>query len=354
MNKQRKALAAIIAVVVLVIVGSSVSRLMKKKKEVEPTPTLVASPTPAPASEKVKVIYQSSRIPLLPKKDDHISQACTDYFAAIRGVDLRLVRTFPPKSPPFPSSDTCKDVPKGMGDWDLAYREACAPLMKPAVDLTQKIWFENLPPCVIAIFNYRAQLTHLLTRNIPIEDIDDPKVLLDKMMAGMNGSDYHLNEKVAERLLEVEPTFVPAAEMIVLARFMIAQSEARGNPNDKKWEDLERSLQKLIEVGAITSLQVTEWQLMMALSKNPDPEETKRYAERIASQYPDWSFPLYYQAWAVYNQQDAQGARKLLETARKIDPNDTRAKEAIEKIYKKDPMPFRTEFTVKFPKEVFD
>ncbi len=354
MKKQRKILYGFIAFILLAFIGALVFRFADKKRAQLEAEKLNAAPVIAPASQKIKNIYQASRLPLLPKKEEHLSQACADYFAAIRSVDLRLVRTFPPRSSPFPLSETCKDIPKSMGDLDLAYKVACAPLMKANVDLTQKMWFDGLPPCMIAIFNYRAQITHFLTKGIAIEDIDDPKILLDKMMAGMNGTDYKLNGKIAERLLEVEPTLIPAAEMIVLSRFMVAQTESKGNPADKKWEELEHSLAKLIDIGAISSKQVTEWQLMISLSKNPDLEETKRYAEKIAMQYPDWSLPLYYQAWAAYKSDDVSGARKLLESARKLDPSDPRPKEALEKIYKKDPSPFHTVFTVSFPKEVFD
>ncbi len=353
LRKERKILWTCLSIAILGIVVFFAFRFYKANFLDPKTGSQLQGSADSLLSEKTKRIYQSSRTPILPKKEDHIPQVCADYFSAVRGIDLKVLKIYPPKSVPIPRPDQCKDLPKSLVELNKHYLEACAVLTKSSEELTEKIWFASVPPCATAVFHFRAELTQFLTREMSIEDLEDPKILLDKMMATMSDKDYRTNLAVASRLLELEPSLVPAIQSQVLSRLMLAQTEARGNPNDPKWTEVEQGLQKLAELGGANSKQVLEWQLLISISRNPDPEEVRRYAERMAAQYPEWGLPYYYQAWMLYPK-DSTGAKKMLEQAHQKDPEDLRIKETMEKMNRKDPSPFRNDFTVSFPKEIFE
>lgn len=112
----------------------------------------------------------------------------------------RDLREWDPSSDEFPPKDDCERVPTALS----VYRETF---------LSQCKGESVTPMCLSAHRMYRAQTTFWLTRNLPSNEIYDPEILKDRILAEL-GTQPDKAVKDAERLVELDPESEAAARTL--------------------------------------------------------------------------------------------------------------------------------------------
>jgi tetratricopeptide (TPR) repeat protein len=269
-------------------------------------------------------LYQAPRDAISPEGKDATPE-CVEFWNALRGFDLSRGQTEFPDIKAVAKSERCSSVPTALKNLHEHFNKTCGP-------------DTNSTQCLIALYHYRAGLTDFLTRNLKVEQINDPKVLIDKMLANRE-INPELSVKAAEKLSELEPNLYEARKAQVLGRLYQATKEAPSGNSDV-WGRLDEAIRKAKELGN-SDPELLEAELMSELSRSNNTVQAQEKAKEAAEDFPnEWRGP-YFAAWALFKDGRGQEALDYLVEAQRRDPGNTRVKDALEGIKKGDANPFK-------------
>lgn len=296
---------------------------------VAPREAGVASQLPS-ARAPEKPLFSAPRAPVK-VEDPAIEPACKTLWADLGGLDLKEALGYPPRRVEIPAGDKCAGLPKKLDEKHKAFLAACGPFLNDPEKVSSAEWKAKAPQCQMAAFFYRAAVTDYLTKDEKLSDIKDPKVLADKLMNQFADNPKRAAE-VAERLLEVEPGFYPAAKAVAMSRFMDAQERAGGDTKNPVWDQVKKDLDRASQMNPEDRKQQTELALLTELRRNNDPVKLGAQAERVARDLPNDAGGPYYAAWAAHLRGDKSSSINWLEEAMKRSPSDERLRESYEKV----------------------
>lgn len=274
--------------------------------------------------EQMTVFYQAPRDPIASQNQEGTPE-CVEFWNALRGFDLSRQQSEFPDIKSVTKSERCSSVPPALKNLHDHFNKTCGPNA-------------NSSQCLVALYYYRAALTDFLTRNLKVESISDPLVLIDKMLANREVNPA-LSVKAAERLSEIEPTLYEARKAQVLGRLFMATKESAG-ANGEAWAALDEAIHKARELGN-SDPELLEAELMSELFRSNNTAKAQEKAREASDEFPnEWRGP-YFAAWALFKEGRGQEALDFLVEAQRRDPENTRVKEALEGIKKGDTHPFK-------------
>ncbi len=331
-------LAILITVFLLIVAAVSAVRHFKEAPPVvvspaAPAPSVNAAPVAKLPAERVRHIFRDPRAAIAIPAEGDVEPACRTLWDEMRATVLEQALAYPPHEHALPVASGCTKFPAELSKFHAKFLEDCGDFLTKPKSIPQAAWMAKAPQCQLALFQYRANVTDWLTRNTPLKDISDTKVLLDKLMARLADNPAAAAE-VAERLLQLEPGMYPAAKAAMMSRFMDAQSTAQGKPDDPKWTKSNLAQEVASKIDPSDQAQQTELKLMTTMRQYGDPARLREQGSEMAKAFPNLPTGPYYAAWGEYLAGNKKGAMEWLEEAKRRAPTDQRVNETLGKVVK--------------------
>ncbi|NBX77086.1 MAG: hypothetical protein EBQ92_11065 [Proteobacteria bacterium] len=274
--------------------------------------------------EKMAVLYQAPR-DAIGGEGKEVTPECLEFWNTLRGFDLTRGQSEFPDIKAATKSERCSSVPPALKNLHDHFNKTCGPKA-------------NSAQCLVALYYYRAGLSDFLTRNLKVEQINDPKVLIDKMLANRE-INPELSVKAAEKLSELEPSLYEARKAQVLGQLFLATKQASG-ANGDAWGKLDDAIRRAKELGN-SDPELLEAELMSELFRSNNTARAQEKAKEAAEDFPnEWRGP-YFAAWALFKDGRGQEALDYLVEAQRRDPGNARVRETLEGIKKGDANPFK-------------
>jgi len=262
-------------------------------------------------NQQMAMFYQAPR-DALTLKQGLGSKECNEFWGALRSLDLRVQQDEFPDIKQQTQSEKCTEVPVNLKNLHDHFNRMCG----KKVDSQQ---------CLVAAYYYRAALTDLMTQGLSISQINDPKILIDKMLANREINPL-LSVQAAERLAEIEPRLYEARKAQVLGRLFMASQNKEGN-SETDWGALETAIERARELGE-SDPELLEAELLSNLFKGSNGKGAEEKAREISEDFPrEWRGP-YYLAWALFQEGRGQEALVALNDALLRDPDNQRIQKA--------------------------
>jgi len=236
-------------------------------------------------------------------------KACLVLWENLRARDLRR----PLEAHTLPADGACTKVPDPLKAYHLQFRETCGQLATA----------DDLAFCTLALLDYRVHITQFLTTGTPLSKIDDLLVLSDKLVAS-DVDDGKEMLAVAERMLEVNPQFYPAAKAALVARFRTVVAEEDG----KSWDQTLSALQRAKRFSKKDE-ELLEVEAAIALIRNRDAKKAEEIATAMDTQFPTSGTGTYYRAWIAAVQGDPGKAKTILQSAQAKQPDNMRVRDTL-------------------------
>ncbi len=261
-----------------------------------------------------------------------------------RVLELDLNKNFqggPLADKPFPTVGECKVTPAALKAAHDQFVTYCGNL--PQLK-TPEQWAMAAPQCQAAALLYRARIADWNTRDVPLKEITDPKVLADKLMAKFTDNPAQAAE-VAERLLDVDPKLGFAAKAAAMGRFMDAQGSAAGKDTDAKFDkalDNVGKMERADREGGRTGADTDELKLLIQQRRNPtNPQLFRDEAVRLAETKPQLWVGPYYAAWGEHKLGNQEKAAEWLSRC----AGDARCRQTSGLLKSGDPQAFQSHVT---------
>jgi len=265
----------------------------------------------------VSEVIESPRDPIVPPQAN-LTPECKTFFGNLRALDLKGEKTLSAIT-----EHQCQKVPEALTSLHSFFESQCK----------GKTESKN---CLLAIYHYRAALTDFFTRDLPLSEIRDPRVLFDKMVANRSVAP-EISLKAAERLVELKPDLYEAYKVQILQNLFIASQNPQGNSVD--WNKLETVLEKASVLNS-QDPELLEAEMMVHLFRSSDPKNLQDRAKQITEDYPqDWRGP-YYLAWGLFNEGRGQEAVEYLMEAKRRDQANPKIDKALEGVKNGKAKPF--------------
>jgi len=259
------------------------------------------------AREAISFVVQSPR-ESLKGENSKLSPECQVFFDKLRELDLRDQNGLKGSL-----SNDCRKVPPSFQSLQAFFEKHC--LVKP-----------ESKECLLALYHYRAALTDFFTRDIPLSQISDKKVLFDKMLANRT-LDPKLSLEAAKRLSELEPHLYEAQKTQILQNLFLASQSASESNID--WHQFDSVIERATSLSA-EDPELVEAQLLSQMLRSSDPRTLQDRARQLSEDFPqEWRGP-YYLAWGLFNEGRGQEALDALMEAKKRDPKNSRIDQALE------------------------
>ena len=266
-----------------------------------------------------KELFALPRSALIVQTGNAYTEACVFFWNQLRALDMTTRESV------FPSAAVCDKIPPDLAKWHADYLKHCA---------------QRSQVCDEALYGYRASITELLTKDTALSEIKDPKVMTDKMLARLlKGNNPSGVADAAERLMQVDPSFVEAARASVMSRLHDAQGAA-GKPDDPRWKKFDESLDRASRANGDPGAYL-ESKLYGENIRYSDPEHLKQTAFEIGRQYPERGVGPYHEAWAEHASGNPARTLELLQEALRREPSNSRFRETYEAQKKGEAEPFR-------------
>jgi len=266
-------------------------------------PAVAPLVAPAPPDARARELYSAARTApaAKPTASPDADPACTDLWSKVQELDLdKNFHGGPNPEKPFPTAGACQVTPPALKAAHDQFNTYCGnmPNLK-----TPEQWAMAAPQCQAAALLYRARIADWNTRDVPLKDLTDPKILADKLMAKFTDNPAQAAE-VAERLLEVDPKLDFAAKAAAMSRFMDAQGMPAGKDADARFDkamDNVGKMERANRENGKSSADTDELKLLILQRRNPaNPQLFRDEAVRLFETKPGLWVGPYYAAWAEH------------------------------------------------------
>lgn len=306
-----------------------------------PEPIATQSP---PHALNQKRVYQAPREVLIPENPS-LSGACRNFWQEIMTLDLSDARIFNEPSR-LPSTKGCMAITEFQA-LQKSYEADC--LASAGQTMTEA----NQQKCQFALFYFRANLHDFFTKDLRVDQISDPTVLIDKLFARFLKNPLNAVE-VADRLVELQPDYYPAAQAQVLAKLVNHLNAGKKIVADSpEIAEISAGLEKLSRMKP-NDPQNAEIDILLASLVDENTKQVKRKAAEMMEHDPHSATAAYYLAWSEYKSGDPVKGAEWLKRSAELAPNDPRIKATIERVkvnpqfYKSQDPKVRSVFEAKF------
>lgn len=287
----------------------------------------------------MKRLFEAPRVRMNPiEGKTAVERDCLAFWVILRGIDLNEISLSPENVSQIPNPGPCNSVPEGMENEHERFLNSCSGLVR---HMDRNEWKTKIAQCRMAILFYRAKITDWRLRDTALDQVEDPKVLIDIMMANFMENPKRTAD-AGTQLLKLEPGLVSIAHATAMSRFFDAQS-AVGKPGDAKWVLYSQAFGVYSRLSDAGDPRVLEMDLVAARHMEQDAEKLANKAEVVARQYPELGLGPYHQGWAWFIKGNRVRAIEAVKEALRLEPGNTRFQETIEKLRTGDEEPFRVD-----------
>lgn len=246
-----------------------------------------------------------TRTAITPEKDP-----CESYVQDFLALDLQDLLTNQPVT--FPKKQNCTNLPEVFSQAESFVEASCK---NPTSH-----------ECYGALQIMRSIAVDRDTKDLKINEIHDPVIVVQKMFAALF-RDPKAALEYAERLVELEPQFVPAIK--TLAKLQLV--------SDKPLEERQLRLQELRESSAelegMTDSFFDKIDLSVSLSQTQgDLSKATAVFDRFVKSHPDTAESDYIQSWKAYQARDFTLAKTLVDRALEKNPGEPRWQQTQKKL----------------------
>lgn len=287
---------------------------------------VAASPAKMQASKKLSSeLLETPREPIKESPKVKISAECSKTWndiQALKSEDFQNLK--------FPNLSSCQNVPAQFSQVMMQYLNACKNVLNGGVDLPNR----EKNDCRSAMYTYRATITDYLTRDQPIDQVSDLRVLIDKLIASFGAGDLDTDRmlEAAERIHHLAPELYEPLKAMVVARFgPIFKGEKDPVRLAEAFASIEKSVQ---EAEEFNSADPDLWEARF-LARSRLGQDLDR-ADQVVSEMRQVKglegLSDYFQAGVEWRRGNAEVASQFLERAIKRDPENERYLDSREKM----------------------
>lgn len=275
-----------------------------------PTPPVSqAEQTPKQVQDWVRTPRPSVSSPAIAAAvADSVPAPCRGEWERVDALDLQKflegTETF---ADPDKVSKACAGLPPTFRAANLLLEKSCGKNTQEGTPEAQR------RGCYQALAIYRATKADFLTAELTADKINDPRLLSDKLIAGL-GKDPAQALPFAERLLELEPNFAPAAKMAA-ALHMATLSE--GGAPDKALAAIERAERLEADPGLYNALRTS-----VSMASTADGHERLEMAKKLAQEQAGTPSGSYLSSYAAFKEGNFGEAARSLSDAIRADPQN--------------------------------
>jgi hypothetical protein len=235
-----------------------------------------------------------------------VSPDCTALWTSLQSLDLE--DTFKEGSVSFPEKSSCQPKPPILEKAHEAFVTECRDFAHSGGEPTSVA----RDRCLSATLSYRAKITDWLTRELPVTEISDPKILADKLIVRFGEDPYEASE-IAERLHEIQPDYYPATKALLISRFLKASQD----PDSPVLGEQEAEALRWAREAAPTDEEVGYLDIARSM-RTRRAEDLFSAADRLERVTPGSPAAPYARSYAEFEEGDAPSAvRDLKETAQR-------------------------------------
>lgn len=241
------------------------------------------------------------------------SPECRSHFDELQSMDGKE---------PVLLKSKCTGLTGAVADAQHAYYFVCGSYEKLVQERApEEKQLRRKERCRAALFRYRIQSMEELTKEVPLDGISAPGILLEKLYVRMqsDGGGAGGAYEIAKKLLEIAPDSPRGAELLVSTSFM----EMFHNPssvNPDKLETLRSDIDQAILLGA-NSREIRAAELFFLISQGGDLGAFRSQVERFSSDYPQSGSGPYFLAWLEAKNGNRALTLQHLQRAVQIEPD---------------------------------
>lgn len=326
----KKFLLFIAALALVVILWSVVRKPKPEKAEPlvseTPQPSAAVVPKPRPAQKFRDMVVAPRREVNPTESKKPVPASCRSFWKQILAMDFGQESLWE-SSDKLPGVEGCSP-PKELEQLQAGYRKYCK-VDEGAATLSSTDQFQ----CKSALFFYRAYITDYLTEGRDLKTLRNPHILVDKMFARFM-TDPKEGGLVAERLLEIQPDYYPAAQAVTIAKLVeLDKSDNSGGMTPEQGRQFDGLVEKLKQLNP-TDPQNIELDMFSQAMVHKDPLSARERAYTLYKTDPSSHVGPYYLAWAEYKIGNPEKGAYWLDVAGKIAPDNQAVKETREAIRK--------------------
>ncbi len=290
----------------------------KRQKSQETLQRLIREPRSVPEPTKMEVM-----IPV----EEGLDEICQDFHEQVLLLSWGEMAS---KRLPMPTPGACDEEPDSLAAMRVAYVDKCLPALSHDVDI-------NANGCFTALVQYRAFLTAERYHEQDLNQISQPQVLVDILMASLLSGDFSRMSLSAERLSSLEPDLYPAAKAKLIAGIASGLQAAEAGQTNH-FESLDRDLQALEEFQA-DDPQLSEMALLVRTRMLRDLDRAQNILEEMQSAGAPPSLVLYWKGIVEWKRGNLEQAREILKTSAQTPDNqrDPRLQQALKEVMKASP-----------------
>ncbi len=171
-------------------------------------------------------------------KADPISPECRTQWKLLNDLNLQRYLDNPESLPAeLAVNKQCNNLPKSFATPTEMLKNGCKPGDASAPLKSRELQHQT---CYQALVIYRAMIADFDSQNLSADQISDPRLLSDKLIANLfknltDGLPY------AERLLVIEPNFAPAAKIAAVLQLVSADTKTGIGTMETAKSSLERA-----------------------------------------------------------------------------------------------------------------
>lgn len=192
--------------------------------------------------------------------------------------------------------------------------------------------------CQNAIFKIRYFATEILTSGVPFNEINDIKILTDKLFASFASGNLYNASEIAKRFLDFDPGYSPAHKAIIVSKFITIVSTKEIDKYMALKKEFQDIIEKSSEIDAIKrDKEIVEMNLLSTLLSPMDNEYKKKFFNEIVEKNSNSNeyfsaFGNYCLAAIEFKNKNTDGAIAFLKKAISIYSNDARFINTLELI----------------------
>jgi tetratricopeptide (TPR) repeat protein len=194
--------------------------------------------------------------------------------------------------------------------------------------------------CASALFLYRSLITNFATRDTDPKDINDPKILFEKIYAKLSQSeiDFESITPLTDRYLELEPDSKEVQRIALLAKLFELESNSNNQKDNALKTELEAIFDKYSDQSTTSDPKVLELGIYLRTNGFTDAQSLLNESQKIITTRPEFSDLGYYlRSSVLWRDGKKTEALEEVQKALALKPKDPRYLETFNKLKKMEP-----------------
>ncbi len=225
----------------------------------------------------------------------------------------------------------CNSLPAYLTEAQKLFASTCG--VETSTNITEA--------CAAALFLYRSLITNFATRDTDPKDINDPKILFEKIYAKLNQSeiDFASITPLTERYLELEPDSKEVQRIALLTRLFELESNSNAQKDNTALKtELEAIFDKYSDQSTTSDPKVLELGIYLRTNGFTDLQSLLNESQKIITTRPEFSdLGHYLRSSVLWRDGKKTEALEEVQKALALKPKDPRYLETLTKLKKMEP-----------------